>query len=189
MFVSSHTHPAARPVMTAKPHDVKLITGLLSNDPGMFCEARRVLTKAFGPVDSESDVLEFTHTDYYRKEFGDHIKRVFFSFKRHVSCRNAYRAKLTTRRLEKKFISGGKRRINIDPGYLSLAKLVLFSTKDHVHRMYMDKGIYAEVTLRFLKHSFAPWPWTYPDYATREYIDFFNRVRGLYYAALKQKER
>jgi hypothetical protein len=72
------------------------------------------------------------------------------------------------------------RSVNIDPGYLDLAKLVLFSTKDYTHRIHVGKGIFAEVTLYFQDDSFNAWPWTYPDYKTKEYIGIFNTIRGIY---------
>jgi len=78
-----------------------------------------------------------------------------------------------------------KRDVNIDPGYLSLSKLVLASTKDFYHRLYLNHGIYAEITLVFKKetHSkggFQPIKWTYPDYASQEYRKIFNQIRGIY---------
>ena len=76
--------------------------------------------------------------------------------------------------------SNNKRRVNIDPGYISLDKLVLFTTKNYSHRIYLNEGIYAEVTLKFERKSFVPLPWTYPDYKTLEYIDFFNKIRETY---------
>ncbi|MDD5512405.1 MAG: DUF4416 family protein [Candidatus Omnitrophica bacterium] len=75
-----------------------------------------------------------------------------------------------------------KRSINIDPGYLDMAKLVLATTKDFCHRIYLGSGIFGEVTLVYRKDSFQPWEWTYPDYRSREYIETFNRIREIYRA-------
>jgi hypothetical protein len=68
----------------------------------------------------------------------------------------------------------------LDPGYVTLAKMVLATTKDFAHRLYLGDGIYAESTLRFRKKQFEPWEWTYPDYRTDEYREFFGRVRECY---------
>ena len=73
-----------------------------------------------------------------------------------------------------------KRRINIDPGYISDSKLILATTKDYFHRIYLGHGIYAEVTLRWRKSCFEPFEWTYPDYRSREYIDILNTIRNNY---------
>ena len=67
--------------------------------------------------------------------------------------------------------------VNIDPGYVTLSKLVLATTKDYSHRIYIGKGIYGEVTLQYTKGTFTPFPHTYPDYQTRIAIEFFNQVR------------
>ena len=74
----------------------------------------------------------------------------------------------------------GKRRINIDPGYLSLSKLVLLTTKDFSHRIYLGRGIYAEATLRYTNKTFQPFEWSYPDYRSDDYVGFFNKVREGY---------
>jgi len=171
----------------AKEHTpVKLIVGMISSFPHLFEQAQKVLEREFGPGDYESPVLPFDKTDYYREEFGPELKRRFYSFKKLINAERLVEIKLFTNRLEKEF-SGkeGNRRINIDPGYLAPGKLVLATTKDHQHRIYLGRGIYAEVTLRFKKGSFCPWEWTYPDYRIPEYIDIFNRIRELYLKQLK----
>ena len=82
-------------------------------------------------------------------------------------------------------LTTGKRRINIDPGFLSLGKLILATTKDQCHRVYLGKGIFAEVTLFYKQKTFNPWPWTYPDYQSREYLEIFNSIRGIYQEQIK----
>ena len=77
------------------------------------------------------------------------------------------------------------RPINLDPGYLASSKLVLASTKDYSHRTYLKKGIYAEVTLKYAKGAFEPLPWTFPDYRSKGYIDFFTETRTLYMKKLR----
>lgn len=163
-----------------QPDKVKLIVGLLSNRPDMFSKTKKVLEKMFGKVDHETALIDFTHTDYYNKEFGAGLKRKFVSFERPFSLAGLYRVKLATNRLEKSLSVSGKRTINIDPGYLDLSKLVLFSTKDFSHRIHVDRGVFAEVTLFYKDKSFNAWPWTYPDYKTGSYIDTFNRIREIY---------
>jgi hypothetical protein len=168
------------------PQKVKLIVGLISNDGALLIKVKKTLEKRFKTdVDFESDVLDFMHTDYYREEMGDDLKRKFFSFKRLFDLKNMYKIKVETNSLEKKFSKSGRRKINIDPGYLDLSKLVLFSTKDFSHRVYLDKGIFAEVTLFYKDRSFNAWPWTYPDYQTKSYIDIFNSIREIYKQDLK----
>ncbi|MBI4846868.1 MAG: DUF4416 family protein [Candidatus Omnitrophica bacterium] len=161
-----------------KHSPVKLIIGFIGQEK-LFTDAQKILSKKFGKIDYESAVLGFDFTDYYEKEMGRELKRKFLSFKRLIQPAALPLIKVFTNELEKKFFSeNGKRALNIDPGYLSLSKLVLATTKDHQHRLYLDKGIFAEVTLRFRDKTFQKWDWTYPDYCTREYISIFNQIRN-----------
>ena len=163
------------------PKKVKLFVGLLSADIGLLTGAGNVLEKRFkNKIDYESDVMDFAHTDYYEPEMGGGLKRRFLSFKRLVGLKNVYTIKQKTNVIEKKLSRCGMRRINIDPGYVDCSKVVLFTTKDYAHRIYLDGGIYAEVTLLYKAKTFMPWPWTYPDYKTSEYIRVFNTLREAY---------
>jgi hypothetical protein len=87
--------------------------------------------------------------------------------------------KLRTNTLERELSSCGKRAVNIDPGYITLSKAVLATTKNYSHRIYLREGIYAEITLAWEKGTFTPRPWTYPDYRTDTAVSFFNRARKL----------
>ena len=163
------------------PQKVKLVAGLLASDTALFARAAALLERALrNKVDFESRVADFSHTDYYAEEMGPGLKRRFISFEKVVDPADLYKVKLVTNRLERRLSSGGKRKINIDPGYLDLSKLVLFSTKDYSHRIYLRKGVYAEVTLFYRDHAFNPWPWTYPDYKTPEYKEIFDGIRNTY---------
>jgi len=159
----------------------KLITGLISADTARFDSVKKILEKKFGEVDSETDALDFSCTAYYEKELGKNLKRKFFSFKKLIPLCKSYEIKLCTNKIERKCSASDKKRtINIDPGYVTLAKLVLFSTKDHTRRIYIARGIYAKLELAFTGGTFQPLEWTYPDYRTAEYIAFFNSAREAY---------
>ncbi len=168
-----------------RPNNVKLIVGLFSNDVLALAKAEKILARIFGKVDFESAALDFEHTDYYREEMGDNLKRKFLSFKNLIHLKGIHKVKLKTNAVEKRFSKSGKRTINIDPGYIDLCKLVLFSTKDYSHRVYLDKGIFAEVTLYYKDKGFNSWPWTYPDYKTKAHLDIFNSIRNIYKDKLK----
>lgn len=164
--------------MILKPRKVKLIAGLISGNPELFGKAAGMLEKKLAnTVDFESDTLDFGYTDYYEKEMGPALKRKFISFKRAVALKEIEKVKLASIAIEKKLSLDNKRLINIDPGYLDLAKLVLFSTKDYSHRLHVGSGIFAEVTLYFKGGGFKAWPWTYPDYRTKGYLSIFNSIR------------
>ena len=169
-----------------EPLPVKLIASLLTGDPGLLPRAREALVGPYGPIEWESDLLPFDHTDYYAAEFGPDLQRQIVTFERLVDPVQLPEIKLETNRLEREMAGGEQRRINIDPGYVSLGKLVLASTKDHAHRLYLGQGVYGEVTLTFQRSSFRPWPWTYPDYASSQYCMLFDEIRSCYKQDLRR---
>ena len=166
---------------------VKLIVGFIFKDQVAQDKALFFLKRSFGKIDFESQALNFQHTDYHQKEFGTGLKRKFISFQKLILPQDLAKIKNITNKIENKLSHLSLRRINIDPGYLDLAKLILASTKDHQHRIYLGWGIFAEVTLSFQNHSFKPWECTYPDYATSEYSAIFNQIRKIYAQQIKKK--
>ncbi len=167
-----------------KPQPVKVFVGLLTALPSTLTELRGSLEEQFGPVDCESQLLEFAYTDYYEPEMGPDLKRMFLGFHHMASPDALVDLKLFTNLLELTFAIEGKRTVNIDPGYLTAARLVLASTKDFAHRLYLGKGIYGEVTLTYRKKDFQALPWTYPDYRSEAYREFFRELRKIYMTQL-----
>jgi hypothetical protein len=163
-----------------KAKNVKLISGLIFKEEAVFNQASKVLEKRFGRVDFQSQAFDFVHTRFYEKEFGSDLKRRFISFKKLIPPQALPQIKIITNTIETKLSEKSRRRINIDPGYLTQAKLVLATSKDYNHRIYLGKGIYAEITLYFKGKTFRPCEWTYPDYRTAAYITVFNRIREIY---------
>ena len=163
-----------------KPEPVRLFIGMLSGDPKLFSAAVNILTKKFGPVLLESEIIPFEFTDYYTPEMGENLWRKFVAFKRMVSPEKLASIKLFTNHLEETYSQNKKRRINLDPGLLTPARVILASTKDFSHRIYLKSGIYAEITLLFHKGKFETLAWTYPDYRTEPYLGFFLLLRNMY---------
>jgi hypothetical protein len=159
---------------------VKLITGFIFKDEKYFNQSEIILSRKFGKVDFKSLILPFNYTDYYAKEMGSGLSRAFISFKDLISPRALAAVKVLTNRVEEKISLKGKRLVNIDPGYLDAARLVLASTKDYAHRLYLDRGIFAETTLIFKGHSFKDLEWTYPDYKSKEYLEIFSAIREIF---------
>ncbi len=119
----------------------KLIMGVLSTLPEKKDELRRILVEEFGPIDYESREFDFTFTDYYVPEMGSGIKRFFYSFVNLVNPDQLPGIKIRTNELEERFAADGNRKINLDPGLLSLSSLILATTKNNVHRIPLPKGI------------------------------------------------
>ena len=170
----------------AREKPVKFIIGFIFNDIAAYNSAKAMLLRRFGNVDFESQPIPFNSTNYYQEELGTELKKIFLSFKKLILPRESPDIKILTNKIEEKLSAHGLRRVNIDPGYLDLAKLILTSTKDYCHRVYLNKGIFAENTLVYKGKSFAPWPWTYLDYQTPEYINIFNQIRNIYAEQIKK---
>jgi hypothetical protein len=162
------------------PYPVKLVASLLTGRLVALEGAKEALVQHLGPIDWESELLQFDHTDYYTAEMGTGLVRQIATFAQLVTPAALPAIKVQTNDIERALAEEGKRVVNIDPGYLSLAKLVLASTKDHAHRVYLDQGIYAEVTLSYQSGRFRPWAWTYPDYASDRYCSLFGEIRQRY---------
>ena len=162
-----------------KPEPVRLFIGMLSRDQKLFSAAANILTKKFGPVLLESEIIPFEFTDYYTPEMGENLWRKFVAFKRMVSPEKLASIKLFTNHLEETYSQNKKRRINLDPGLLTPARVILASTKDFSHRIYLKSGIYAEITFLFHKKGFEFLSWTYPDYQTEPYLKFFSALRNM----------
>jgi hypothetical protein len=88
--------------------------------------------------------------------------------------------KLVTNALEQARAADGRRRVNIDPGYLLLERFVLATGKNYSHRIYLGRGIYADLTLIYRQGAFRALPWTYPDYGGQPIGHFLHVVRRKY---------
>ena len=168
-----------------EPQPVKLVVSLLTGELGLLGRARESLSAVFGAVDFASELLPFEHTDYYAAEFGPGLQRQIITFEQLIPPMTLPAIKRQTNDLEWSFAEADRRRINVDPGYLSLNKLVLATTKDHAHRLYLGHGIYGEVTLSYQRGHFRPWPWTYPDYGSERYCLLFEQLRVRYRLQLR----
>lgn len=167
------------------PIPVKLICGMISGKPELFEHAKQLLSQRYGATDYVSPILSFSqYTDYYEPEMGKDLSRQFIGFEKLIDPIDIVPIKLSTNQIELEFRSPN-RIINLDPGYISNAKLVLATTKDYQHRLYLGQGIYAEVTLRFRQGKFESFEWTYPDYQTPEYLTIFNQIRSVYNEQIK----
>ena len=169
-------------ISSSKP--VKLFVGILSSDNTLLEEVEYLLAKRLGKVDIRSEIFPFDFTDYYKKEMGTNISRQFLCFKELINPEELSDIKIWTNELENEIKCYRKsdvaRPINLDPGYLTHCNLILASAKDYYHRIHLQNGIYAEVTLFYQHEVFKNLPWTYPDFQTEEYKNFFLKVRTLY---------
>ena len=167
---------------------VKLFAGVLVADERLLPQIEERLVADFGPIDHRSDVLPFEFTEYYASQMGDILDRIFFSFENLIDAGTLASLKLQTNRIEEEYRGASKevrRPVNLDPGYIEQAKVILASTKNFYHRIYLRQGIFAEVTMHFRNNTYQFFPWTYPDYKSKDYQEFFLRMRQIYRVQLK----
>ncbi len=144
-----------------------------------------VVAKNFGEILLQSPTYLFNHSDYYAEEMGGNLQKVFLLLNRLIDPSTLAEWKLRAQEVEAAHTHGGKRAINLDPGCLDASKLVLATTKNYDHRIYLGRGIYGDVQLRFRFQKFHFSDWTYPDYRQPEHIAFFEQARLKYFDLLK----
>ncbi len=163
----------------------QLFVSVFSASPDLIEEAVNRLEGVLGPREEQSPLLPFDKTDYYVPEFGPNLVRRFVFFQKLFPQERIVAVKHLAWKIEKEFSVQGKRRVNIDPGYLLLERLVLVTFKNFSHRLYLGEGVYGEVTLIFRHGHYQPLPWTYPDYADEEVRALFRRMREKYRRKLR----
>ena len=167
---------------------VLLFCGVLSTK-GFPDELRRELEDEFGPIDVISPSIPFSYTDYYVPEMGEGIERFFISFTNLISPDELTSAKLFTNRVEKKWAENGGRKINLDPGTISAANVILATTKNRSHRIAIGSRLFAEVTLIYQNKGFASFSWTYSDYRSLEVQKILLEFRKNYLIKLKESRK
>jgi len=160
-------------------NNYKLFAGLIYNDEKSLSKALAMLEIEYGNIDFESESFVFDLTEYYNKEMGVNLKRKFVSFEKMVQPYMISGIKIKTNEIESEIADSlsASRRVNIDPGLMSLANIILVSTKDFSHRIPLNNGIYGEITLIYKGRHFEALPWTYPDYKLQLTQEFFKKVR------------
>ena len=161
---------------------VFLIAAVTSRFKEAFDWGKQQTKSEWGNIWEMSELFDFSETKYYEKSMGTNLSKQFWVFESLVDPADLPGFKIFSNQLEESFAndfeSEVERPLNIDPGYITEAKLVLATTKDRDHRIYLDKGIYAEVTLFFNRGEWKTRPWTYPDYQRKDFQDFFTHCRS-----------
>ncbi len=166
-----------------RARDVKLAVSLIAAEEAFFMRALDELSSRFGQMDLLSEIMPFDQTGYYEEEFGRGLQRRFASFERLVApdADALAEIKLFTNGIEGEFLSpGGKRRLNIDPGIVTLERFVLASCKNFTHRVYLRDGVWADLTLIYTGREFKDLPWTYPDYRVGVMKSLLTQIRARY---------
>jgi len=169
---------------------VKLICGIIAGEESVFKRAEDKLVHLYGHIDLESATFAFDFTDYYAKQMEEDLKRKFLSFEKLISPEKLSDMKIQTNKLEdeiKEEFEAGHRIVNLDPGYLTPSALIMATAKNFAHRVPLQNGIYAHLEFLFAKDEVRILDWTYPDYKTEGYQNFFLDVRRVYLSQLKKE--
>jgi hypothetical protein len=167
-----------------RPTDALLLFAYFSQSVELLNHTRDRLLARFGPLANQGPRFAFTDTDYYRESMGDNLHKELIAVDRLLDQSDLPEIKIATNELEVDIARSAKlsvpRAVNIDPGMIDLGKLMLASTKNHAHRIYVRAGIFVEVTLYLCEGQWAGWPWTYPDYRRPEVHTFCHQAREFY---------
>jgi hypothetical protein len=169
--------------------EVKLICGIIASRKDIFQKAEERLVELYGPLDLTSSLFEFVFTDYYEKQMGKNLKRKFLSFGNLMSPEALSKIKIRTNALEEEIeeeFKARKRIVNLDPGYMTASALIMATAKDFAHRIPLQNGIYAHLELLFGKNDVRTLSWTYPDFKTEGYWNFFLEARRIYLSQIQR---
>ncbi len=142
------------------------------------------VVEAWGPVALSSEPFAFVETRFYERTMGTDLTKRLMAFETLIDPASLPQRKLQTNAWEEQYArehpGAETRPLNLDPGYVTEAKLILASTKDRDHRIYLGQGIFAENTLFHQGGRWQNRPWTYPDYQRADYHQFLVRCREYY---------
>ena len=172
--------------ISQQPLKVKSFVAVLCRPDVNKEELLEMLKPAFGGIDCSYGPVPFIFSDYYQEEMGTGLSKSYYTFEMLMDRETLAAKKNFTNHLEQGLLVNGKRRVNLDPGYLARDKLVLASTKDFYHRLYLSDGIYGEVTLHFRKGEFRYFSWTYPDYKDQAFLEFLTKARAKFMHELRE---
>lgn len=171
--------------MKARPYDKSMLfMGVLSTR-GFPSSLEKKLESLYGPILLRTEPFPFDFTDYYVSEMGEGIARFFIAFSALIAPDSLADVKTVTDEIEKEYSEDGKRKINLDPGLLTEANIILATTKNRSHRIAIGRNLYGEVTLIYQNHRYNALPWTYADYRSEKVQEMLISFRKEYLKARK----
>jgi hypothetical protein len=156
----------------------RLFCGIMYCDLESYDSALKELISLFGVIQREGEAFEFNFTLNYEKEFGAGLKKRFVVFEKIIKREELPDIKLLTCEIEKKLRNGSRRVVNIDPGYITTNSVIVASTKEHPHRIYLGKGIFGDLQLVLRKQEAIDFYYTYPDYRLHKGFFLAQRVNS-----------
>jgi hypothetical protein len=167
------------------PPPVLVILGLLSNQPGLICEAAERLAEPWGGIDLWGEPQPFDHTPYYEKEMGSELQRRFCCLTGLMAPERLVELKQKAWEVEQLYIVAGNRQVNLDPGTLDATKVVLASFKPGPQKLYLGSGVWADMVSFYTNRAFRPLLWTFPDLREGPHLELFAHARRRYKELLR----
>lgn len=154
-------------IKTALP--VKYFVAVLYREEEHLDKARLLMENIWGEIDIEGKAHLFDVTEYYKPEMGSPIFRRLYSFEKLQLPTFLVQMKIHCNQLEQQLSIEGKRAVNLDAGYLDHNKVVLASAKEAGQKIYLDRGIYADLAGRYKSGKYQPFEWSFPDFRDGRY--------------------
>jgi hypothetical protein len=171
------------------PLPVKYLIAVLYHDPDRFASVKVELTRRWGAIDFEGADHHFDVTDYYEPEMGTPLMRRLLAFEQLQPPTLLVDMKLACNDIEDAFAAAGRRTVNLDAGYLDHNKYLLASAKEAGQKVYLDKGIYADLSGRYRAGKYQPFEWSFPDFRDGRYDAELLAVRKLYLEQIRLVRR
>ncbi|MBN1577736.1 MAG: DUF4416 family protein [Chitinispirillaceae bacterium] len=172
-----------------QPLPVKYLIAVLYRDGDFLVRVKKDLVARWGRIDFEGDDHPFDVTDYYEPEMGTPLQRRLLAFETLYLPTLIVEMKLQCNDLETALAYDGKRMVNLDAGYLDYNKYLLASAKEAGQKIYLDRGIYADLSGRYKAGKYRPFEWSFPDFRDGRYDKELLEIRRLYREQVKQYRR
>ena len=169
---------------TVKPPPVFRVCSCLTGRPELLAVVEAELASVFGEIALKSVPFAFDTSEYYRPELGEGLLRIWYGFRDLCAAERLVEARLTTGEIEDRLAVEGRRRVNLDPGYLDLGKLVLASLKEAPDKVYMGEGVWAHTCLQFRDGKFTAPDHSFPDFMDGRFDGLMLEARALYKSLL-----
>ncbi|MDG5814215.1 DUF4416 family protein [Chitinispirillales bacterium ANBcel5] len=169
-----------------QPDPVKYFVAVLYKQSTLFTRALEEIEKRWGEIDYQGDDHHFDVTDYYESEMGEPLQRRLVSLKELRNPKDIVEVKLQCNQIEFSLCIEGKRGVNLDAGYLDHNKTLLASAKEAGQKVYLDKGIYADLAGRYRGGRYRSFEWSFPDFRDGRYDNELLAIRATYLVQLKE---
>ncbi len=167
------------------PFPVKYFIAIMFHSPNVLKTTCEILITKWGSIDYTGEDHLFDVTNYYEPEMGTPLLRRLISFENLMCPTVLIDMKLACNHIENELAINGKRTVNLDAGYLDHNKVLLASAKEAGQKVYLDKGIYADLSGRYKNGKYQPFEWSFPDFKDGRYDKELLTIRQTYREQLK----